>query len=178
MKSTQVYGEAKTILAPWCKAEGFKRIKSGMLGWQKQVADKFLTFWLQCSGDGWDFHAGSKFAVEFQLSGKSIIGDFGLGCSRKRLPYFLTADDLNEVRQIQNDVIASLSRPPSDYFIYMMSPQAISWYLAKFDQVDQPYLQTEDIWLRYHQPEHVRRWADFLLRLLPRIVAELSAKAN
>jgi hypothetical protein len=177
MKSTEVYREARMVLGPWCKSQGFKRTQGGMLGWQKQVEQKWLTFWLQCSQHGWDTYAGSEFVVEFQLSANSCVGDGGPECFRHRLPFFLHQEELEEVRQIQNDVIGALPRPPADYFVLQMSPDVVNWYLANFAPVERSFVQTDDIWLRYHQPHHVRRWSAFLLQVLPGITTVLTAQA-
>jgi hypothetical protein len=68
VKSTDAYRVIRPVIAPWCKAEGFSRTPGGMLGWQRRQAEEHLVFWFQCSRDGWDDYAGSKFIVEFQLS--------------------------------------------------------------------------------------------------------------
>jgi hypothetical protein len=66
MKSTAVYKGLHAIVGPWCKANGFTRLKLGWLVYQKSCATKYLTFWFQCDLHGWDKYSGSSFAAEFQ----------------------------------------------------------------------------------------------------------------
>src|SRR5262245_24489527 len=178
MKSTDVYREARGVLAAWSKASGFKRTSGGMLGWTKVVADDHLFFWLQVSQDGWDAYAGSKFVVEFQRSQSAHMFDAGRDVVRRRLPHFLRDHELEDVRTLQNDVIRSLQRPPRDYFLYQMDAKVVAWYEAKFDPVADRYRRDEDIWFRYHEPAHVRRWAEFVMEVLPRVVHELEERQH
>jgi len=177
MKSTEVYREAREVLGPWCKRQGFKRTTGGLLGWQKTFGEKHLIFWLQCSQDGWDPYAGSKFIVEFQLSSSPRIGACGADCVRHRLPHFLTKDLLEIVRAQQNRVIRSLPKPSSNHFVLQMDKQTVDWYLAKFKEVETPYRNTDDIWFRYGSAENVRGWAELLLQVLPSVVQQLESFA-
>jgi hypothetical protein len=164
VKSTDVYRTAREILAPWFKAEGFKRTRGGMLGWYKPVGDQYLLVWLQLSTDGWDTYAGSEFTVEFQRSGRPVIGE---GLVRNRLVGLLTIAELEEARHRQNRVVSKLTKPPPDHDTLRIAPNVAEWYCAKFQPVSEPYRRTDDVWLRYKDEEDVRMWAQFLLRVLP-----------
>jgi hypothetical protein len=170
MKSTEVYRVIRDILKPWCKVHGFKRTKSGMLGWYKQVEGEFLVFWFQCSMDGWDEIVGSKFIVEFQFANEPVIG---VGKIRKRLPELLEETHLEIVREIQNGIISKLSPPPKDYPVLQISADVTEWYLAKFKPITSRYKNTDDIWLRYKTENDVRQWASFVLDHLPFILQNL-----
>lgn len=167
MKSTEVYRSIRDIISPWCKANDFKRTKSGMLGWYRQTGDHFLVFWFQCSMDGWDKYAGSKFVVEFQLADEAIIG---VGKNRERIQSLLDRKQLIQVRQIQNEVVFKLNLPTDDYPVFHISPDISKWYLAKFKPVKHNYNSNDDIWFRYHSVEDVERWAAFILEHLPVLV--------
>lgn len=54
MKSTEVYKEINKIISPTLKSNGFKKTKSGMLGFYKQLKEFYLVIWFQCSQDGFD----------------------------------------------------------------------------------------------------------------------------
>ncbi|MCI0631607.1 MAG: hypothetical protein L0Y44_13235 [Phycisphaerales bacterium] len=165
MKSTEVYKLIREVIGPWCKEQGFKRTTGGMLGWHRPHADQQLVFWFQCSQDGWDPYTGSKFILEFQVAGDPQPG--ASGARRYRLPYFLSEAELEEVRAIQNSVIAGLPPPPKDYYVFGLGAATSEWYRGKFQPVPEPYRNQDDIWLRYHTPADVRRWADFVLAVLP-----------
>ena len=168
MKSPEVYSQLKSELAPWFKAAGFKRVK-GLLGWSRAHSDAHIVVWCQISQDGWDSYAGSKFVVEFQLSPEPVIGT---GRS-ERLASLLSPEEREEVRSIQNEVIAGLHRPPASHPTLHISQQVTEWYLAKFGPVCEPYPERHDIWFRYASPDHVARWALFIIGRLPKCIGEL-----
>ncbi len=171
MKSTETYRVIREILSPWCRSHGFKRTKSGMAGWHRPIDNTFLSFWFQCSMDGWDDFVGSKFIIEFQLSDKPVIGT---GQVRVRLPQVLDVTQLEQVRKIQNDIISGLRPPSGDYYVLHISPEVREWYLDKFKLITLPYTNTSDIWLRYKSEMDVRRWAEFLLIHLPSILSRFA----
>lgn len=173
MNSTQIYKVVREAIAPWCKQNGFKRTPGGMLGWFKPQGDNFIVFWFQCNQDGWDAYAGSSFCVEFQFSDSHDIGG-GASELRHRLSYFLTLGEREEVRQKQNHVIAKLDYPPKDHFTFQMDANVANWYRQKFIAVEMVYPDKYDIWLRYKDGEDVKTWAEFVLRRLPKVLAQLS----
>jgi hypothetical protein len=175
MKSTEVYRAIRQLVGPWCKQNGFKKTSSGMLGYIKPQDGRYLVFWFQCSQEGWDAYAGSKFVVEFQLSSLDHIGACAGEYTRNRLPHFLDENDLERVRQMQNRVISKLTVPPADYFVLKISDQVGKWYLSKFQSIDQPYTASDDIWFRYSDEEDVTRWSEFVLEILPKAIARLTS---
>jgi hypothetical protein len=177
VKSTEVYGILRQIFSSWCKEYDFRRTTGGMLGWQKPIADHYIVFWFQVSRDGWDEYAGSHFIVEFQISNKPIIGA-GQHNMRWRLPKFLNEGELEQVRQMQNNVIGKLKKPDCNYRIFHFGDDIAKWYLAKFQLVDEKYLPTDDIWFRYKDKEDVERWGAFLRDILSKIIKSLTKDAS
>ncbi len=173
MRSTDVYRTARQILAPWCKARGFKRAKTGMLGWYELTDSGYLTFWLQVSQDGWDAYAGSEFTVELQMSDQAVVGT---GQIRRRLFDLLTDHELRRATDLQNTVIAKLKRPPPEYDVLHISQEIAEWNLRKFEPTSEPYTRWDDTWLRYADTEDVQTWARFLLDVLPRAVDGFALK--
>lgn len=78
-----------------------------------------------------------------------------------------------EMRAIQNAVIASLRPPPANHPFLHLSQQVRDYYLAKFRQVDQPYSDRHDIWCRYAQPDHIHAWAGFIMGKLPECFTQI-----
>ena len=171
MQSTEAYRVVREVVGPWCRVQGFRRTKSAFPGWYKPVTDRFLVFWFQCDKRGWDNFAGSKFTVEFQLGSEPGIGTMRVGENRKRLPQFLDNKELEKMREIQNNVILRLRRPPSNHPALHISPEISAVYLEKFKPDTKPYKSSDDIWLRYYTDRDVKRWAEFVLAQLPLIVA-------
>jgi hypothetical protein len=164
MKSSKVYAALKEHLAPVLRTAGFKRAKA-MLSWARPQQDKYLVMWCQVSQDGWDSYAGAKFTVEFQLSDEPIVGARHI--RRQRFPKMLDSTGREEIRTIQNKVIASLQYPPAHYPALHTSETVRAWYLEKFRRIDHPYGDLDDIWLRYGSEEHLATWAQFIIRKLP-----------
>ena len=167
MKSTEVYRIIREVIGPWCKTHGFKRTKGGMLGWYKPVGTSFLVFWFQCGPRHWDDFEGSGFIVEFQASDEPVIGQGGPGCKRERLPELLNDEQLENLRRIQNRVIAQLSPPPKTHPVFQISPEYTRMVLKEFQPVAKNALNIHQFWHRYYTVEDVRRWAALILDLLP-----------
>ncbi len=175
MKSPEVYSQLKSELVPWFKSVGFKRAK-GLLSWYRPHDDAHIVVWCQISQNGWDLYAGSQFIVEFQRSPEPVIG--GRHARRQRFALFLSPEEREEVRSIQNAVIAALHRPPPSYAYLHISQQVTDWYLAQFKPVSEPYPMGHDIWFRYASPEHVIQWAHFIVGKLPKCIGEVEGWAN
>ena len=175
MKSPELYSQLKSELAPWFKSEDFKRAK-GLLGWFRAHGDAHIVVWCQISQDGWDSYAGSKFVVELQRSPEPVIGGHKAG--RARFGFFLTPEEREEVRSIQNAVIAVLHCPPRSHPTLHVSQQVTDWYLEKFKPVREPYPEQHDIWLRYASPNDITRWAHFILSKLPKCIDVVERWAN
>jgi hypothetical protein len=141
-----------------------------MLGWQKPIGKEFIAFWFQCSQDGWDDFAGSKFIVEFQIS---KLPELYSGRLRRRLPRFLKEEELEQVRTMQNRVISKLSKPDRSHYIFEASEEVVAWYLQRFERIERPYRNSEDIWLRYKDESDAKMWATFVLEVLPRALDDL-----
>lgn len=175
MKSTMVYNLIREIVQPWAKQAGFKRGSGGMLGYVRSSSDgaTFETFWFQCSQDGWDPYAGSKFTLEFQQAPEPGPGH---GNHRARFNRLLSTEEREQVRLLQNVVIRKLQRPPRDHWAHSADVNLKRWYFARFDEDRGPYQESEDIWLRYAEEVDVRHWAVFLLPLLPKMLENFSTK--
>jgi hypothetical protein len=174
MKSTEVYAILKSRIAGELKSLGFKREKS-FLSWSRQHGDLYTVLWCQVSQDGWDEYAGSRFTVEIQRSAESVVGS--VTQQRKRIGKLLSRTQREEIRHIQNDVIANLQRPLKNHPFLAVSPDASKWYLAKFEQDETPYPENHDIWFRYARAADVERWAAYLVKVIPECV-ELMERSN
>jgi hypothetical protein len=164
MKSSEVYSVLSEHMVPLLKTAGFKRAKA-MLSWARPQQERYLVIWCQVSQDGWDSYAGSKFVLEFQLSETPVVG--GSQIRRERLALILDKKGREEIRKIQNQVIASLRRPPSSYPLLHVSEGLRDHYLGKFLAINEPFGDRDDIWLRYGSREHVATWAQFIVGKLP-----------
>ena len=154
MKSTEVYRLLRLGLSPVLKSLGFKREKS-FLSWARRRGDKYTVLWCQISRDGWDEYVGSQFTLEFQRSVDSAVGS--RSTQRKRIAKLLSDTQREDVRLVQNNIVATLRHPPANYFKLSVSPEVTQWYLAKFEQDTTPYPHNHDIWLRYAKTEHVEQ---------------------
>jgi len=159
VKSTDVYAILRKELAPHFNAMGFKRGRA-LLSWARERSGLFTVFWCQVSQDGWDEFAGSKFTVELQRSEQGEPGK--PSALRSRMARLLSPQGREDIRRIQNAVIANLRQPPSTHPALHVSPQVTAWYRSRFVPESVPYTSQTDIWLRYASPVHVAKWARFL----------------
>ncbi len=128
----------------------------------------FLTFWIQVSRDGWDDRVGSRFTIPFQRARAAGVLK---GTDVRRLPWFLTDEQLETLTANQNAMIAKLGPPDPGHVAHGMGRDYVQVYEAKFQPVTRRYKRTQDVWLRYHDREDVQVWSEFLLGVLPGIVA-------
>jgi len=174
VKSTDVYAQLRAALGPWFKSEGFVRAK-GLLSWCRRRGDRYTVVWCQISQDGWEPYAGSKFIVQFQRSLEPIVGFYP--SPSRRLASLLTAEEREEVRAIQNSIIAELRQPPPNHPAFQISENVTAWYREQFRLVEKPYSDRHDVWFRYSSNEHVDRWSQFILGKLATCVRTVEAWA-
>jgi hypothetical protein len=172
MKSTEAYRVLRTHLAPIFQDAGFKRAKA-LLSWMRPQRGRYLVVWCQVSQSGWDDCAGSQFTVEFQLSDEAIVG--AKSVRRGRFPKMLDDSGREEIRTIQNGVIASLQRPPANHPLLHAGETIPAYYLKDFQRIDQPYSERDDIWLRYGCEEHLVTWARLIINHLPSCLKQAEA---
>ena len=170
MNSRDVYAALRAHLAPTFKAAGFKRANA-MLSWARPQRARQLVVWCQVSQAGWDDYVGSKFVVEFQVSDEPVVGAKSI--FRRRFGKMLDAEEREEVRGLQNQVIASLRSPPSNHPMLRAPEKVRTWYLDQFKRIDRPYSDQDDIWFRYAKDEHIATWADLIIRKLPNCFDEI-----
>lgn len=170
MKSAEVYRVLRAFVGPWAKASGFRRGPGGMLAyWRRGMREaETLTFWCQCSQDGWDAHAGSKFTLELQRSEDPRPGT---GRKRARAGRLLLPEERERFRVLQNQVIARLRRPTTEHPVFALQPEVGRGYLSRFEMVEQPYGPREDVWMRYASEADVREWAAVVIEVLPVLIA-------
>lgn len=169
MKSTEVYKEINKIIFPKLKARGFKKAKSGMLGFYKLLKEYYLIIWFQCSQDGFDEYAGSKFVVEIQISKSNEIGTSAI--LRHRISYFLPEKELGEVTELENEIKDKLPKPPRTHYIFTLAENMQSWYMSKFDKVKITYNKSSDIWFIYFDRTDVGKWIGIIEPAIERIIS-------
>jgi hypothetical protein len=99
----------------------------------------------------------------------------GKGILRERLAALLDDGGREEIRVIQNAIITSLRRPPSNHPFLTISPQFRELYLQSFEPITAPYPRGQDVWLRYHDQDHVSIWGDFIKQKLPECFRKMEA---
>lgn len=169
MKSTEVYKEINSLVFPTLQSYGFKKTKSGMLGFYKKLKSHYLIIWFQCSRDGFDQFAGSKFIVETQIGN---IAEIGGGLHRHRIPYFLTESELDSIKKTENAIKDKLPKPTKSHFIFTMSEDVQKWYKKKFEKDNTAYANSSDIWFIYFDTSDIQRWVRILVPIIDRIIVD------
>jgi len=168
MKSTEVYKEINKIIFPNLKSNGFKKTKSGMLGFYKQLKEFYLVIWFQCSQDGFDQFAGSKFIVEIQISKTNEIGTASI--IRERIPFFLKENDFENIVRVENEIKDKLQKPPNTYFIFSLPKNVQNWYKKKFEKTTTIYNKSSDIWFEYFDQTDIEKWIKLIEPMINKIV--------
>jgi hypothetical protein len=104
-----------------------------------------------------------------------VIGAGDKDARRERIASFLSPEEREEIRSIQNAIIASLQYPPKSHPILHVAQEVTEIYLKEFKAVSESYPEQSDIWFRYASPEHIARWAHFILGKLPKCIAVAEA---
>ena len=173
MKSQELHRHLRAALGAWFRQEGFTAAKRTPLGWSRDP----LLIWIQIDARGWDQYMGGGFFLNVQ-SGNCVEP---WSAPTRRLQEFLTDDELEEMRGLQNRVIPKLQLPPREFIQQMRAaiaktskdPDAlIESYLSLFKPVETLFRRNHDVSLRYWDEDDVAAWGAFVLRLLPRIVQE------
>jgi hypothetical protein len=168
MTSTEVYKEINSIIFPNLKANGYKKTKSGMLGYYKQLKEHYLVFWFQCSRDGFDKFAGSKFIVEIQISNSNEIGKDAI--VRHRIPFFLSDRDFADIAKTENEIKDKLQKPPKTYFIFSLAENIQNWYKKKFEKTNNSYDKSSDIWFLYFDKTDIKMWIEIIEPMINKII--------
>jgi hypothetical protein len=169
MKSAEVYKEINSIIFPNLKSNGFKKTKSGMLGFYKKLKSHYLIIWFQCSRDGFDEYTGSKFIVETQIGDTNEIGG---SVHRHRIPYFLTQDEFDIIKKAENKIKDKLRKPPKSHYIFSMSEDVQKWYNKKFEKDNIAYSNSSDIWFIYFDNSDIQKWVGILEPVIDRIIGD------
>lgn len=169
MKSAEVYKEINSLVFPTLKSNGFKKTKSGMLGFYKKLKNHYLIIWFQCSQDGFDQFAGSKFIVGTQIGYTAEIGG---GLHRHRIPYFLKESELDNIKKTENAIKDKLPKPQKSHFIFTMSKDVQKWYKKKFEKDNTAYTNSSDIWFIYFDTSDVQKWVRILEPIIDRIIVD------
>lgn len=172
MNSVEVYRTLREHLGAWFKAEGFARSTHTPLGWHRSS----LLVWFQCNPTGWDKYGGSDVYVNFQTGASDRAWDGPV----RRLQEFLTDEELELFRALQNRVVPKLKLPPREHVqalraFFAKSRDAhmiVESYLSQFKPDETPYARHHDRALRYWDADDLAAWSAFLLPRLKRIVTE------
>lgn len=170
MKSTELYKIINSQIGVEVRKLSYKKTKSGMLGFYKKIGENYIVFWFQCSQDGFDKYAGSKFTVEFRIGYSNQIGHSGIGGGR--VAKYLSTKDLDEILIIQNGIISNLIEPSNNY-LRILGDNVENWYLQKFNKLSEALSNTSDIWFRCKTEEDVLKWTEFLKGRILNIIFEL-----
>jgi hypothetical protein len=183
MKAAELHRLLAAGLGDWFKEHGFSKRKASRLVYQRGENDRYHTVWFQADHSGWDAHAGSSFFVNFAVT--ATPDHEGVERRDERLNFFLTDDELDIARHLNNAIVARIPRPPESYFQMMeeaarrSSPELGASIrgalLLSFQPAPMPYQRHQDFSLRYWQPRDIAEWIDFIRPVLPGAIEQMRA---
>ncbi len=173
MKIADGHSVVKEKLGLRFKSAGFRKSKDYTLGFARPFESKLLVLWFQAEKWGWDAYQGGGFRfLVTTIPGGSSTWDY-----EESFQYFLSDQEVEEARRIQNIVIEAFSKPPESYFKQVAAQfrgevaRLIEETMrGRFLPVKVPYSWRVDFFLRYFNEQHVCRWCEFLKPILPRAV--------
>lgn len=148
IKSAIVYRQIGQVFQPWCRQQGFRRVRSSRAAWYREHDPKvyrrrFLCFWFQVSA--WD----NSFTSEFQLAHEPRMSHYG----RRRIGWVLNEEDRRTVLTRESEIRERLRAPEIS---------SSSWS------------SPSDVWFSYAEPQDVTAWAELLQTLWPRLLDSFS----
>lgn len=165
--SKQFYQELRSALASHMKADGFRRLSGGRLGWEKPRGAEHFFLWFQCNKWGWNAQWGSNFTLEFQMAPDA--GDaMSFKGRRERLGELLEGfQELDELRLMNNAIIERLPGTLGNLAVTVADGAGKLYAQEGFIIDPEPAVYGRDMWLNYHSLEDVRMWAHYFENRLP-----------
>jgi hypothetical protein len=150
---------------------GFKKLKGGFPGWIRPAAGGHLALWFQADKWGWSELWGSRFTVEFQITAEPEEAITGKGRS-ERIGYLLEGfAELDELRVMNNSVIAKLPGTVSGRLVVNRLPDGTELVVEGYKLDPDKAIYGRDIWMHYYSLDDVRMWGDYFARKLPRFIS-------
>ena len=173
MKTKQLLAILRGHVEPVLVSAGFSRLKDRTgtcAAWCRSVADDcHFTVWAQ--NDKWPFDpwVGSRFLVELQRAPVCAVGATH-GALRLRLQLLLTDAEREEVRTLQNAVIAKCRIPTEEEHRQIMGFGLLpgNEYEASCRLIEGDFDPRLDLWLRYLDEADCHGWGEFLESWLPK----------
>jgi hypothetical protein len=154
------------------KRHGFKRLKSGYLGWVRTTPQGELTFWFQSNKWGWNDAWGSTFTVDFEFVPSPAGSSSAAKPRQQRIGYLLEGfEELDELRRMNNVVIERLPGTIRREWVTRRLPDGTDVLVEGYKTESQRAVYGRDVWLNYYSIEDVRGWAAYFAEKLARFIS-------
>jgi hypothetical protein len=160
-----IHAAIRDALDPVVRPLGYVGTKGRAAGWSLKENRGRLFFQFQLQPKATDSYAGGEFTIEFERTlgegqGRALSG-------RARFDQLTTSAELETVLAHQNEVIASLPRPPESHVASY--PEFLrDTYLQWFEPLST--FSPGDLWLRYRSLDDVRGWLQLISGILPSVL--------
>ena len=149
---------------------GFARVNLSPLTYSYVDAVEELSLWFEADESTWTPLWGSSFTMELERTPHHLDMTVQRE-TRARFSTLLSRDDLEELRAMNNLVIAALPGTANDAAIYLVdSANGHESVFSGARTHKAPYGLGWDIWMHYLDADHIVAWADFLRPRLPELV--------
>ncbi len=165
--ASAVQSTIRTGVDPVVRPLGYVRDRGAAARWADgHAAGERTYFWVQVHPKAKDPYSGGEFLVEFERS--SAARPAAKLSGRARFDQLLTGAELETILEHQNDLIASLPRPPASH-VASYPPDLRQTYLQEFEPQGNP--SPGNLWLRYQTLDHIHGWLRLIRGLLPSLLA-------
>jgi hypothetical protein len=133
--------------------------------------DRALGLWFQRNVKASFVDArGSSFTFEFFRSRDNPYGRDG----RERSYFLLAPPELEEMRELQNRVIARL--PPLDSVLQPYEIELFGHSLERdYQMITEPFNPRHERWMRYRDEADILAWTSFIDQLLPGLIGRFES---
>jgi hypothetical protein len=161
----EVYDVVRVAINPVASSLGYEKAKAAPPTWAQKIRGPRTAFWARIEPRASDSYSGGRLVFEFEkLPGGRV---FRRVIGRATLDQMLTPPEFESVLKYQNEVVASLSRPPAahiDGYPESLRETYLSWFKPQGD------FTPGFLWLRYLTLDHVRGWMSVITPLLPTVL--------
>ena len=180
-RSKEAHAILRGIWAPAMRAAGFKRASSSACAFARERADRcgYVTVGVQISawGDSW---SGNQFTLNAN-GAAAKASDYAPTVFRPLS--WLTADECAAGMEVERRIRKRFPIPPDDHEVWALAAEpgntgeVFRNALAQLRVVREGMWRPQyDIWLPYFGRTDLQEWGDFLLPLLPGLLARAEAE--
>jgi hypothetical protein len=172
VSAKDLYATLRERLSPVLKGAGFKRMKTGKLGWYRPEGSQYAIVLVQCDKWGWFPDFGSRFSIDFELGFEPAPGSCRSVDFMCKFHCLLTPEEREMVRALNNGVLESLPSPGPNNTFHALGEDGQRLFMLDYRIRVEPYTENEHVWLQYFTARDVETWGAFFAERIVRMASD------